>query len=40
MTPNDRSLPDSYAVIHTGMGVSLGVFLVSLWRSLGRAPAR
>ncbi len=24
-----------YAVIHTGMGVSLGVFLVSLWRSLG-----
>lgn len=26
-----------YAVIHTGMGVTLGVFLVALWRSLGRA---
>lgn len=26
-----------YAVIHTGMGVTLGVFLVALWRSL-RAP--
>ena len=25
-----------YAVVHTGMGVSLGVFLVLLWRSLGR----
>jgi len=23
-----------YAVIHTGMGVSLGIFLVGLWRSL------
>ncbi len=26
-----------YAVIHTGMGVTLGVFLVGLWRSLGRS---
>ena len=26
-----------YAVVHTGMGVALGVFLVLLWRSLGRA---
>ncbi|MEZ4387039.1 MAG: hypothetical protein R3D98_05595 [Candidatus Krumholzibacteriia bacterium] len=25
-----------YAVVHTAMGVSLGVFLVLLWRSLGR----
>ena len=25
-----------YALVHTGMGVSLGVFLVLLWRSLGR----
>jgi hypothetical protein len=24
-----------YAVVHTVMGVSLGVFLVLLWRSLG-----
>jgi hypothetical protein len=29
-----------YGVIHTGMGVTLGVFLVALWRSLGRSPAR
>lgn len=26
-----------YAVVHTGMGISLGVFLVALWRSLGAA---
>lgn len=25
-----------YAIIHSGMGVTLGVFLVALWRSLGR----
>lgn len=25
-----------YAVIHSGMGLSLGVFLVALWRSLGK----
>lgn len=24
-----------YAVVHSGMGISLGVFLVALWRSLG-----
>lgn len=28
-----------YAVIHTGMAVTLGVFLVALWRSLGRRQA-
>lgn len=27
-----------YAVVHTGMGVSLGVFLVLLWRSLRASP--
>jgi len=25
-----------YAVVHTGLGVTLGAFLVALWRSLGR----
>ena len=25
-----------YAVVHSGMGISLGVFLISLWRSLGK----
>ena len=25
-----------YAVVHSGMGITLGVFLVALWRSLGR----
>lgn len=25
-----------YAVVHTGMGVTLGAFLVALWRSLGK----
>ena len=25
-----------YALIHAGMGISLGIFLVGLWRSLGR----
>jgi hypothetical protein len=25
-----------YAVVHSGMGISLGIFLVGLWRSLGR----
>jgi hypothetical protein len=25
-----------YAVVHTGMGLTLGAFLVSLWRSLGK----
>lgn len=25
-----------YGLIHTGMGVTLGIFLVALWRSLGR----
>ena len=25
-----------YAVIHSGMGISLGIFLVGLWRSLGK----
>jgi hypothetical protein len=28
-----------YAFAHAGMGVALGVFLVALWRSLGRRPA-
>jgi hypothetical protein len=27
-----------YAFVHAGMGVALGVFLVGLWRSLGRRP--
>lgn len=27
-----------YAVIHSGMGITLGVFLVALWRSLGVRP--
>ena len=25
-----------YAVVHSGLGITLGVFLVALWRSLGR----
>lgn len=25
-----------YAVVHSGMGITLGAFLVALWRSLGR----
>ncbi len=25
-----------YALVHSGMGISLGIFLVGLWRSLGR----
>lgn len=25
-----------YAVVHSGMGITLGVFLVAVWRSLGR----
>jgi hypothetical protein len=29
-----------YAIAHAGMGVTLGVFLVALWRSLGRQDAR
>lgn len=29
-----------YAVIHTALGVTLGIFLVSLWRSLGQAQVR
>ncbi len=29
-----------YGVVHTLMGVTLGVFLVALWRSLKGAPAR
>ncbi len=28
-----------YALVHSGMGVALGVFLVALWRSLGRRRA-
>ena len=28
-----------YAVVHSGMGVSLGVFLVALWRSLAGGEA-
>ena len=28
-----------YAVVHAGMGVTLGVFLVALWRSLKPRPA-
>jgi hypothetical protein len=28
-----------YAVVHAGMGVTLGVVLVALWRSLGTRPA-
>jgi hypothetical protein len=26
----------AYAVVHSGLGISLGIFLVGLWRSLGR----
>lgn len=29
-----------YAVVHSGLGISLGVFLVALWRSLGRKDVR
>jgi hypothetical protein len=27
----------AYAVVHSGMGISLGIFLVGLWRSLSCA---
>ena len=29
-----------YAVVHSGLGITLGVFLVALWRSLGRKDVR
>jgi hypothetical protein len=29
-----------YAFVHTGMALTLGVFLVALWRSLGRQTVR
>lgn len=27
-----------YAIVHSGMGIALGIFLVALWRSLGSKP--
>ncbi len=29
-----------YAVVHSGLAITLGVFLVALWRSLGKKEVR